>query len=274
MPGRWRSVKKGATVFLLLALTLVVMRTTAPHEGSPLLPFTLWAGDGVAGLGIGLNLAGEKMSHLLGFIFSGGQDNAKVRELNQRIAELEAELARMRQQAVENERLKALLNYKESHPGTSLAAEVVGRNPSNWFGTLTINRGEIDGVTPDAVVVAPAGLVGRVWRVSAHTSEVLLITDPRSAVGAVVYETQVPGIVRGMLAPGEMRMDYVVKDEPVKPGMLVLTSPLSGVFPSGIPVGRVVRVGEGEGGLFRTVYLKPVVDLNRVQEVLVLPKKQ
>ncbi|RDV82926.1 rod shape-determining protein MreC [Ammonifex thiophilus] len=273
MPGRWRQVKKGLAAFLLLSLALALLRLTAPREGQSIIPFSSWVWDGAAPVGAGLNLGAEKMAEGMAFLFSGGRENATVRELRARVAELEAEVARLREQAAENTRLKALLDYKETHPGPSLVAEVVGRNPNNWFGTLTINRGKVDGVTPDAVVVAPAGLVGRVWRVSAHTSEVLLITDPRSAVGAVVYETQVPGIVRGMLAPGEMRMDYVVKDEPVKQGMLVLTSSLSGIFPPGIPVGKVVRVEEGEGGLFRTIYLKPVVDLNRVQEVLVLLKK-
>ncbi|ACX52634.1 rod shape-determining protein MreC [Ammonifex degensii KC4] len=273
MPGWWRLVRKGLAVSLLLSLALALLRFTAPREGQATIPFSSWVWDGTAPLGAGLNLGAKKMAEGMAFLFSGGKENATVRELKARIAELEGEVARLREQAAENARLKALLDYKETQPSPSLVAEVVARNPDNWFGTLTINRGEADGVTPDAVVVAPAGLVGRVWRVSAHTSEVLLITDPRSAVGAVVYETRVPGIVRGVLAPGEMRMDYVVKDEPVKQGMLVMTSSLSSIFPPGIPVGRVARVEEGEGGLFRTIYLKPVVDLNRVQEVLVLLKK-
>ncbi|MEW6770322.1 MAG: rod shape-determining protein MreC [Bacillota bacterium] len=273
MPS-WQYVKRVLLVLVLLGLALSAMHLTAPDRvGKPSL-LMLWARDVVAPVQHSMWQAARVVSAGAAFVFSFGRDTGYTRSLEKKVAELQGEVKRLQVVEQENRRLKAFLDYKETHGGASLVAVVVGRNPDNWFGTITINRGRADGVTRGAVAVTPAGLVGRVLTVSNHTAEVLLITDPRSAVGSAVYETQVPGIVRGTLGGIErLKMQYVVKDEPVRKGFLVRTSSLSGVFPPGIPVGTVTRVAEEESGLFKTVYLRPAVDLNRLEEVLILLKQ-
>jgi len=274
MVPSWRFTKKALLVLLLVGFTLGTMRLTAVGEGRELISLEGWVRDVAAPVQGGIWQAAEALQAGAVFVFSGERNSGYLRSLEKRIAELEGEIRHLRAVEQENQRLRSLLAYQEAQEGPSIVAAVIARNPGNWFGTVTLNRGSADGVTRGSVVVTPVGLVGRVWSVSNRTAEVLLITDPRSAVGSVVYETGIPGIVRGMPVGTEgLKMRYVVKDEEIRKGYLVLTSNLSGVFPPGIPVGTVIGSKEEESGLFKTVFLRPAVDLRRLEEVLVLLKQ-
>ncbi len=269
MPSR-QVTKKSVLLLVLIGLTIGSMHLTAEERDINANPLGVWIKDTSAPLQQGMWRTAQIASNGADFLFSWGRNNSYSRGLERKVADLEGEIRRLQAVQQENERLKALLSYNQSLTEPGLVAAVIGRNPDNWFSTVTINRGSDHGVVRGSVVATPAGLVGRVLTVSNHSAEVLLISDPRSAVGSAIYETQVPGIVKGALATtGRLRMQYVVKDEPVKKGFLVLTSNLSGIFPPGLPVGRVTGVEEEKSGLFKTVYLKPVVDLNRLTEVLV-----
>ncbi|MGQ9511865.1 MAG: rod shape-determining protein MreC [Thermodesulfitimonas sp.] len=236
-------------------------------------PIAAWTRDVAAPVQRAVWRAAQAVEARATFVFSLGQENGRTRALEKQVAALEGEVRRLRAVEAENARLKALLNYRTTRFEASLVAAVISRSPDNWFSTVTINCGRAEGVTPGAPVLTPAGLVGRVLAASQHTAEVLLITDPRSAVGAVVYETQTPGIIHGNLGEaGGLKMRYVSKDAPVRRGFLVLTSNLSGVFPPGIPVGTVTKVAEEKSGLFKTLYLQPTVNLDHLEEVLVLLK--
>jgi rod shape-determining protein MreC len=275
MAPSWRTAKKFFLTFILVGLTVGTIHLTRADRPVDLNPIAAWTRDVAAPVQQAVWRAAQAVEAGTAFVFSLGRENGRTRALEKRVAALEGEVRRLRAVEAENVRLKALLNYRTAHFKASLAAAVIGRNPDNWFGTVTINCGRAEGVMPGAPVLTPAGLVGRVLAASQHTAEVLLITDPRSAVGAVVYETQTPGIIHGNLSEaGGLKMRYVSKDAPVRRGFLVLTSNLSGVFPPGIPVGTVTRVEEEKSGLFKTLYLHPAADLNRLEEVLVLLKKQ
>lgn len=274
MRPSWHVLKKALLVLILIVVTVGAVHLTRPERALDLNVFGAWARDVAAPVQHAVWRTTRAVNAGAAYVFSLGRDTSRVRALEKKIAGLEGEIRRLRAAEKENERLRALLNYRTKSTEPFLAAAVIGRNPDNWFGTVIINRGKTDGVTRGAAVITPAGLVGRVLTASSHTAEVLLIADPRSAVGSTVYETQVPGIVRGTLTETEkLKMEYVVKDEPVRKGFLVMTSSLSDVFPPGIPVGTVTKVEEEESGLFKTVYLKPVVDLNKLEEVLILLKQ-
>lgn len=266
-------LKKALLTLVLVAVTMGTIHLTKPDRAEDLDILGAWARDAAAPVQHAAWRTAQAVNAGAAFVFSLGQDTRRVRALERKIAGLEGEIRRLRAVEKENKRLKELLNYQTVSAEPSAVAAVIGRNPDNWFRTIIINRGQEDGVTRGAPVITPAGLVGRVLTVSGRTAEVRLITDPQSAVGSTVYETQVPGIVRGTTEAERLTMEYVVKDEPVRKGFLVMTSSLSDVFPPGIPVGTVTKVEEEESGIFKTVYLKPVVDLNKLEEVLVLLKR-
>ena len=193
--------------------------------------------------------------------------------LEQRNRELESQLLQFKECSEENNRLKQLLEFKtgmDPQLNTEVAA-VTGRDHGNWFGSIIINKGANEGIRRDMAVITPAGLVGKVFRVSRHTAEVLLITDPRSGVGSLVQETRAHGILEGVPGGrGLLRMVNIPTDQAPGPGDHIITSGLGSVFPKGIPVGTVQEVQKEQSGLFKMAVVDSYVDFSRLEEVLVV----
>ncbi len=190
-----------------------------------------------------------------------GREAARVAELDHRLAEL----------AAENQRLRALLDFAGTLEVDYIAAQVTGRNPDNWFHTLTVNRGQEHGVEVGDTVVTSQGLVGRVTAVTARTASVMLILDPDSGVGCMVQRTRDAGVVLGRAGDREfLHMKMFFRQADVVPGDKVVTSGLSQVFPKGLLIGTVVSVGPDETGLVKTARLSPAVDFDRLEEVLIV----
>jgi len=194
------------------------------------------------------------------------QENDRLR---QRVLELEREVVRLGEAREAVTRMKALLAMKEALDGPAQAAQIIGRDPSPWFGTVTINKGEADGVTKHLAVVAPQGVVGQTISTTAHSARVLLITDHNSGVDAVVQRSRARGIVQGALDGGCV-MKYLKREDDVAEGDRVVTSGLDGIFPRGVTVGVVARVSRGNRGLLQVADISPAAPLDRVEEVLVV----
>jgi rod shape-determining protein MreC len=209
----------------------------------------------------------------LGRVWHDYVDLRALREENQRLqresAILQRRISQLEEHALETQRLQGLLAMRETSGATYLAARIVGKDATNWFKTLLIDRGSHAGLRRNLPVVAPEGLVGRVVEVAPYTAKVQLITDPVSASGALLQRTRVTGIVSGNLGAG-LRVRYLPLLADVAVGDEVVTSGMGGVFPKGIPVGRVVAVERKSGALFQEADLQPKVDLGRLEEVLIL----
>lgn len=181
---------------------------------------------------------------------------------------LRAELARLEEYRLENERLKRLLAFAEAQQSQGQAARVIGADATSWFSTVTIDKGSEQGLTEGMAVINDQGLVGRIVRCAARSSRVLLVTDASSAVATLVERTRTRGVARGT---GEgLTLDYVALPEDVEPGDVIVTSGLGGVFPKGLPVGTVMAVTRGGFGMFQTITMTPAVDVTRIEEVLVI----
>jgi len=188
------------------------------------------------------------------------------------VADLRRELAAVSEVALENRRLKTLLNFKESTDLPLLPARIVGRSTSAWFRTLVVDKGAADGVVLSSPVVTAGGVIGRVSEVSNSSSRVLLITDTSSAIDAVVQRTRAQVIVEGRLGAA-CRILYMARTEDAVPGDRVVTSGLGDIYPKGLLVGQISKVDPAKGGVFRGAELIPGVDLSRLEEVfMVLPR--
>jgi rod shape-determining protein MreC len=200
-------------------------------------------------------------------------DLRNLRDQNKRLqgeaATLKRRLEQLEEQALEADRLQRLLAMRQASPAESLAARVVGKDATNWFKTILLDRGSLEGVRRNQPVLAPDGLVGRVIEVSPVSARVQLLTDPVSAVGGLIQRTRVTGIVSGNLGAGA-RVRYLPLMANVVVGDEVITSGVGGVFPKGIPIGRISAVERRSGALFQEATLQPAVDLSRLEEVLVL----
>ena len=189
--------------------------------------------------------------------------------LTREAAVLQRRISYLEEQALETQRLQGLLAMKEISRTEFLAARVVGKDATNWFKTVLIDRGSLAGIRRNMPVVAPDGLVGRVVEVTPTAAKVQLITDPVSAAGGLIQRTRVIGIVSGSLGAG-LKVRYLPLMADIAIGDEVVTSGMGGVFPKGIPLGRVIAAERRSGALFQEATLAPKVDLSRLEEVLIL----
>ncbi len=206
-------------------------------------------------------------------------DNKVLREENnemaQRLAALQEEVYRLQAEAQENERLKELLAYKEQKEENYelVLAGVIARDPGNWYKTLLVNKGTVDGIAINMPVVNHDGLVGIVTGVSKNTAEILMLLDSEAAVGSRIFETRVtPGVVEGTGRSDYLRMINLPHDVEIGLGQTVVTSGLGEYYPKGIRVGTVAEVILEPNGLMKTALIKPFVDFARLEEVFIIKK--
>jgi len=194
------------------------------------------------------------------------------KELKKQVNQLMMQNTRYHELLSTYKRLQALLNFKQTFEEPVIAAQVIGRDPSGWFRSVIIDKGKEDGIQVDMPVVNALGVVGRVVGVSAHYSKVLLIIDQNSSVDCLLQRSRDRGMVKGLF-PERCKVAYIVKSSDVIIGDQVVTSGLGGVFPKGLPLGRVIKVEDSPGELFKDIDMKPAVNFSKLEEVLVILKK-
>ncbi len=189
--------------------------------------------------------------------------------LKKRVADLQKENQQMKEMALANERLQKLFQFREKISSSVMAAEVIGQDPSSWFKSVTLNKGEKDGVRTGMAVISSEGVIGQILKTASHYSTVLLITDYNSAIDSIIQRNRAKAIVEGK---GENRcqLKYLLRTEEVIVGDIVVTSGLSGNFPKGLMVGEVRKVDKKGHGVFQYAELVPSVDLTKLEEVLVI----
>lgn len=199
-------------------------------------------------------------------LVSAARENQELRQALGEAAKLRSDWTELTQA---HQRLRELLAFKAEMPATMVAAEVVGRDPSAWYRTVVINKGAADGLRKGLPVVVPRGAAGQIVEVSEHYAQVLLIVDPNSAVDGLVQRTRARGIVKGEFAD-RCRFEYVLQKEDVQVGDAVITSGLDRVYPKGLPVGEVIEASRPATETFQVIAIRPVVDFERLEEVLVV----
>ena len=197
---------------------------------------------------------------------------AENRQLKDQIEQMRLEQVRLSEDAAQARRLQSLVAFKEQFISRTVAAQVIGSSGSDLSRTIYIDKGENAGIKRDMAVMTADGIVGKVLVAYASVSQVLLISDQSSGVGALLEKTRLQGVLRGT-ANGEVVLERVMSDEQVAVGETVLTSGGDQIFPKGLPVGTVTKVGNGKD-LFLNIKVKPAANLSKLEEVLVLVEKQ
>ena len=269
VPGRYRNliVLVGVLFAQVLGLAVQVKRTT---DGESTHLIRIWAVGAVTPLEKALGWVQTSTGNVWHNYFYLRGVRAENRELKQEIERMRLEQARITQDADQARRLQALLAFKEQFISQTMAAQVIGSSGSEQSRSVYIDKGEHDGIKTDMAVITKDGVVGKVLRVFRSTALVLLIDDQSSGVGAILDKTRLQGILRGTPA-GEVVLEKVMSDENVPVGENVLTSGGDGIFPKGLPVGKVTKVVPGSD-LFLNIRVRPAADLNRLEEVLVVTK--
>ncbi len=208
-------------------------------------------------------------------LFSTFRDARELRAENQQLQEennqLVTENIRLKEFEAENVTLRDLLKFTRNNPNyTTLAADVIGRDPSPYLSTIIINVGENRGLKPGMpVITGGSALVGRVLQVNPRTAKVQLLEDVSSAVNAMIQSSRATGLVRGQ-PDGTLTMEFIPLEEKVQPGDIVLTSGLGGDLPRALVIGQLTGVARRDIDLFQSAALRPAVDLNRLEVVIVI----
>ena len=202
------------------------------------------------------------------------------RELLKQNEALREENQRLRVQALqtdelfrENARLHDQLNWRQLQRTWPLKpANVIARDPASWWRTVQIDLGSRDGMKTNLPILTSSGLVGRIATVGFDRSQVVLLGDPDCKVSGLVSETRDMGIVGagGPFDTSLTTMSHLPKDASLKAGHTVVTSGLGGIFPKGIPIGKVVDSRQVEYGLYTEARLKLAANLSALEEVWVL----
>lgn len=198
------------------------------------------------------------------------EDNERLRE---EVARLEQALWLERDLVASHRRLSGVLELAERLPYEPVVAEVIGLDASAWFRTITVNQGKNRGVELNAPVVAAGGLVGRVISVGPTVSQIQLLTDRDCSVAVLLSRTRMRGMVTGsgeQASPTGLVLNYVSNLEDVVAGDPIVTSGIDGIYHKGIAVGRAATVRNGPR-LFKIITVEPAANLDRLEEVFILP---
>ncbi|MBN1930559.1 MAG: rod shape-determining protein MreC [Desulfobacterales bacterium] len=253
---------------ILIAVNIIILSVTSKNRNSS---------NSTGRIGITLVAPFQEVAaHLLRFaediwnqyffLVSVAEENADLKRALSRAIEKNNQCKEI---SLSNIRLRKLLNFQKKIANKFLSAEVIGKDPSPWFKSIIIDKGQYDGVKKGLPVVIPEGIAGQVIDVSAHYSKVLLIIDQNSAVDVMIQRTRARGIIKGE-SKGQCLLKYVLRKHDIRVGDVVVSSGLDGVFPKGLRVGYVSGVIRRNAGIFQEVTVNPYIDFEKLEEVLVI----
>ncbi len=189
--------------------------------------------------------------------------------LRQQNVELTDEVSRLREARLENLQLRELLKLKEHSLFHLVGADIVGKTLDLLRNTVTINKGDQDGLRINMPIVSEAGLVGRVIATSSHYSVAQLMINRDFRASVKIERSRVVGILAWN--GGEfLQLKNVAKTQDVAAGDLVMTSEYSNIFPRDIKIGTVIQVSEREDALFKEIQIKSSVDFTTLEHVFVI----
>jgi rod shape-determining protein MreC len=190
-------------------------------------------------------------------------------DLRRELTTTRSQLRQVAEYAQESERLRRLLDFKARAPFQTVAAEIIAFSPGASSNAILIDKGIDYGLTPDLAVITSAGVVGKTLSVYHHSSQLLLITDSSSGVGAMLERSRTQGVLKGT-GDNLCQLDYVMNEETVSPGDAVVTSGFDQIYPKGLPVGTALKVGDGN--IYKSIVVRPAAELDRLETVLVVLK--
>ncbi len=190
-------------------------------------------------------------------------------ELQEENKLLIARNAELEEQLQANQRLQGLLKIKGTYDLQTLGAKIISAPQGSWSDVVTIDVGGDSGVSAGMPVMDSYGVIGQISSVSGSTSQVRLMTDENSRISAMIQKNRVQGVLRGS-ANGTVKLTLVPIDTDVAVGDLVVTSGLGGIYPKGMPLGKVANVEKPEGALYATIIVEPISNVHQAEEVLVI----
>jgi rod shape-determining protein MreC len=193
---------------------------------------------------------------------------AENRRLKLQVAQLFAQLAQLKDEKIENGRLRNMLGFEERTPHDVIPVRVVARDPSPIQKSVVVNAGKNRGVRIFMPVVGEGGIAGKVVQVMPFLSQVQLIRDPLNRTSILVQRTRAVSILET-----ENGIDFFARfriHEDVAAGDTVVTSGLGGIYPRGFPAGVVEKVVDEGDRLYKKAAIKPALDIDHGEELFIV----
>lgn len=245
-------------VFLIIVIVMV---------GGPAAGMLLGAATTVSGMITKGAYQVQSTRNLAEEVFVSSQ---KIRELERKLAASELEVTTLRREARDTNNLRSLLGLKENLARKTIAAEVIARNPDNWFEQVVLDKGAAEGVRTGSAVITREGIVGQVVSVDRNASVVRLITDPEQKLGVVIKRISLPGIISGNGQQLAL-MEYIPVGTNVDVGDKIVCFGKGGVFPENHPVGTIAAIRRDTDGASMQIDVKLSENCYDLNQVLVLP---
>ena len=225
--------------------------------------------------------ATKNISKAFVYIYTSVKDiftlQSQIQVLRDRISELSGTALEYEQLRRENERLRALLNEVPTYNYPLEYAEIVSKDPQNFYSTIVINKGSANGIVVGMPVISYRNgymtLVGRIVEARRYNSRVLSLIDQRSQISVMLESLRATGIMTGQSPKStQAHLEYIDLQLDVEEGDRVITSGMGGVFPRGILVGTIFKVEKKNYGLFHDLYVEPVVNFSTLENVYIIKK--
>ena len=261
--------KVATTSFLLFCLSLFITAYSDRHPEVSQIGFSV-----ISEIQRPFQIAVDRASNSVSAVWEGYINLINVKAENtlmrSRLAVLESMNSQLLEYRSENERLKQMLDIIEEKKFKAIASSVIGYDSTSLAGSIVLDRGRNHGVKTEMPVLLADHVVGQIIAVSPNSSKALLITDTSSAVDAIVQDSRVRGVVRGLRRYNICDLQYVLPEDEVKVGDRIITSGMDGVFPKGLLIGIVREVNKNVASIFQKVTIRPSVDFSKLENVLIL----
>lgn len=263
-----RSRRGGLVLVSVLVFCVLILSAQAPardRSGSVLRSWLLSAAAPLASLTSAISRAISGTADEVGELFSARRENVRLkRELAQR----DRELFRLRAEVSQAERERQLVAGAAILPKILAAAPVLLLENRAGLQSVLVGAGSADGVVSGSPIAVPEGLVGRVVTAGRTVSRAQLLLDVTAAAGARIVRTGEMGVVRGD-GRGGFRLNNIPTTSAVQPGDWIESAGIDGIYPRGVPIGRVATVSRGSK-LFLEIHVTPAASFSQLTDVLVL----
>jgi rod shape-determining protein MreC len=222
----------------------------------------------------GINTVGTYLSNKLDNFKSIGALQEENSTLKEQVDLLSYQNKLLMQDKYELDELRKLYELDQQYIDyPKVAARVISKDTNNWYSVFTIDKGEKDGMKKDMNVIAGDGLVGIITEVHYNYSKVRSIIDDNSSVSGEFTKTSDTCFVNGdlqLMDQGKIRVELINKDADIADGDEIVTSQISTKYLQGILIGYVSDIKLDSSNMTKTAYLTPVVDFERLEEVLII----
>jgi rod shape-determining protein MreC len=267
-----KQVRRRRAILVLLVVAALVLLSTqfSEREGGPLHSMQRAVASVFGPMEEGATRALKPARDLINWFDETFKARGENDDLRSELQQLRTQLAQAQSAEGENKQLRELLSLDREGTlagYTPVTARVIGRSPTVWYSTVTVDKGSSAGVKMNDPVVTGDGLAGRITDLTGGTAVVSLITDDRSAVSARVLPDGPEGVAEPEVGdPSDLLLDFIDKSQPIHRGQILVTAgwsngAISSAFPPGIPIGKVSETAVGEQQAYQRVHVTPYADI-------------